>query len=67
MMIIVKMITTIRIPSKKFLIKTDNITSVKYAIVRQPATAPVDIARKIFHGFIPIKRPTIEPTRPPDP
>lgn len=39
----------------------------KVAISKQPIIAPSDIAKNVFHGFIPIKRPTIEPTKPPDP
>jgi len=37
------------------------------AMSRQPITAPNDIARKALSGFMPIKRPTIEPTSPPEP
>ena len=37
------------------------------AMRRQPITAPIDIAKNIFQDFMPIKRPTIDPTRPPDP
>ena len=66
-MAMIKRITIIRTPSKKFVTKTDRIASAKYPIIRQPVTAPTDIAKKIFHGFMPINRPTIEPTRPPDP
>ena len=37
------------------------------AMSRQPMIAPKDIARNVLSGFIPIKRPTIEPTSPPEP
>lgn len=54
-------------PKRKFLTKTDSIISEKYAISVHPTTAPIDIAKKVFCGFIPIKRPTMDPTKPPDP
>ena len=37
------------------------------AIKRQPITAPIEIAKNVFQGFIPINLPTIDPTRPPEP
>ena len=49
----------------KFCIKTDFTASAKYAIIRHPVIAPADIARNVLIGFIPIKRPTIDPTKPP--
>ena len=67
MMTITINITRINNPNKKFFTKTDFITSAKHAINKQPLTVPIDIAKKVFHGFIPIRRPSIEPTRPPDP
>ena len=54
-------------PNKKFDTKTESIASAKYAISEQPTIAPIDIAKKVFKGFIPINLPTIDPTRPPDP
>ncbi len=39
----------------------------KVAINKQPIIAPSDIAKNVTHGFMPIRRPTIDPTNPPDP
>ena len=39
----------------------------KVAISKVPITAPIDIEINVFQGFIPIRRPTIEPTNPPEP
>ena len=64
---IVKIIMSINNPIKMLLINTVSIKSAKYAINTHHIIAPIDMARKIFQGFIPTNRPTIEPTRPPDP
>ena len=57
----------ISIPIKKLVIKTDTIASEKYAMSIVPIIAPVEIAKKVVHGLIPISLPIIDPTKPPDP
>lgn len=60
-------IMMIKSPIKRFLTRTDNIASAKYAMSKVPIIAPIDIAKKVFKGFIPINLPTIDPTIPPEP
>ena len=39
----------------------------KVAMRRQPMMAPMVMAKKVFQGFMPMSRPMMEATSPPDP
>ena len=61
------MIMTSASPSIKFFMSRVLSISAKYAIDRQPTTAPVVTASHVLQGFIPSNLPSMEPTRPPEP